>query len=105
MKIKDYVEKLSFEEKLEIISNFYQFEKNGQIGNCLLRQTARKIIKDLDMKLPGITHPIVYFNVMHQLAMDCFRAIAEIAIENAGEILPDHYFGPETNTPGSLWSK
>lgn len=75
MKVKEYVENLSFDEKLEIIADLHKFEKEGVIGDCLLRRTARKIIDDLNIDQGVVT---IW---MLEVANHTFRIIAEKALE------------------------
>lgn len=76
MKIRDYTLKLSYDDLLEIINNTNKWEAEGKIGDCLLRTIAEKIVIDIGDANP----PIVLW--MNEIAHDCYRLIAEKAIES-----------------------
>jgi hypothetical protein len=76
MKIRNYTEKLSFEELKEIFSNYEEFEKNGMIGDCLLRTLTQRILTDLNNEQ---LHTLVLW--MDIVATDCYRFVTEKAIE------------------------
>lgn len=57
---------LSDSDKIQIINEFEQFEKDGCIGECLLRQTAKT--------LPMSQHYITLY--MNKIANECYRYFA-----------------------------
>lgn len=60
------IELLSDAEKMQLIEQFEQFEKDGFIGDCELRSLA--------MTLPGSGNYVVMF--MNILANECYRYFA-----------------------------
>lgn len=76
MKIRDYTDKLTWEELQEIFSNFEELEKKTAIGDCLLRSLTEKIFNETDL------HSSVIILSMNLVALDCYRLVAEKAIEN-----------------------
>jgi len=81
MKIRDYIEELSWEKLLEIINDFEQFERDGAIGDCFLRSLSDKIQFQITQKHENI---VIWMNMV---ANDCYRIIAENAIKNGFKIL------------------
>jgi len=64
---KTEIDKLSTQDKLKLISEFEEFEREGQIGQCLLRSTAAKI--------PGGQANITV--MMTMVAMETYRHFAK----------------------------
>jgi len=49
-KYEDFVDSISYEEKVQILTDYKQFQKDGFIGDCLLRTKAREYCKFLDIQ-------------------------------------------------------
>lgn len=76
MKIRDYTEKLSWEELKQIFQEFKQFERDSFIDDdCLLRYLAEKMTNENQVYAPSI---VLWMNMV---ANDCYRLVAEKAIE------------------------
>ncbi len=71
MILREYVHKLSDDQKLEIIANFEEFETKGMIGECKLRFYANDFIKSIGAEQAMITVWMQY------LAFECYRYFAK----------------------------
>jgi hypothetical protein len=76
MKIRNYTEKLTFDEILEIFRDCKQFREDGSIDECRLRTLTREIMNEFGIPKP---QPIVIW--MNMVAQDCYQLVAEKAIE------------------------
>ena len=54
-------------EKLQLISDYEKFEKDGMIGECLLRSTANTL-------MPGNPNVVLW---MREIAFECYRYYAK----------------------------
>jgi hypothetical protein len=72
MKIRDCTSKLSWSELKEIFSNSEELEREGVIGDCLLRRKAEEL-------MPTEESFVVLW--MTLIASDCYRIVAERAME------------------------
>lgn len=72
--LRDYVTKLTDAQRLEIVADFEQFEREGAIGDCALRQHATKVVKLYGAGIETIT---VW---MRDLAFEIYRWYAGIVI-------------------------
>jgi hypothetical protein len=75
MKIRDYIEKLSFKYIKEILSNYNELETNAAIGDCLLRSLTEQMLYE-----NGIEHASIII-WMDRVANECYRLMAEKAME------------------------
>ena len=66
--VKDVVERLSVEERAEIIKNYEEFDKKGVIGECLLRSKAEYVMSVLE------SHQSATIQFMLFVAMETYRA-------------------------------
>ena len=66
-KIKERIEKLSYDDVIRIIEDYEQFEKDGFIGDCLLRKTAEDI---------GVDGNIIFW--MERVALEAYRYVANL---------------------------
>ena len=75
MNIRDYTSKLYWDELKAIIEDFEEFERVGAIGDCVLRTTAANIEFAITKKNENV---VIWMNMV---AHDCYRLIAEKAME------------------------
>lgn len=65
-----FVESLSEEDMLNIISGYERFEKDGMIGNEPIRLFATAFMKEIEVD----TNVVMW---MERLAFECYRHFAE----------------------------
>jgi hypothetical protein len=73
--MQEHIKSLSEETRLKIIEDYKEFEKNGVIGNCVLRKETNSYME---------TKSIPYHNIvimMNEMASNCFRYYAERYIQ------------------------
>jgi hypothetical protein len=75
MNIIKFAEKLSFEELKEMFDNYRELERNGSIGDCLLRSKTEEFM--LENEFSGV-HTIIW---MDRLMKECYKIVAEKAME------------------------
>lgn len=72
--IRDYLKSLSDKELLkEIVNDFEQFEKDGQIGDCRLRSIERWIVSNICGNVSSIP-PTTWFL---RIVMESYRLLYE----------------------------
>jgi hypothetical protein len=71
-RVEEYVSRLSDDEKKLIISENEQFERDGFIGDCFLRQSARSFMRDLGVS--GDTNIVLWMN---QLSVEAYKVFAK----------------------------
>lgn len=73
--VRRTVNSLTDRERLQLIADYQRFEKDGFIGDCLLRQTAERISATFG---GGAGNPPLW---MEQVANAAYRNFAERFIE------------------------
>lgn len=68
--VRQYVAKLPDDEKVLIMANYEQYEKDGWIGDEPIRRHAQAFIEQVNASESGI---IMWMNAM---AFECFRYFA-----------------------------
>ena len=68
--LKEFVNNLSDDEKIQIMKDYNQFEKDGFIGDSAIRTNARKLIRQLGANENMITM------WMKDIAFECYREYA-----------------------------
>lgn len=58
--IQEYVADLTEDQRYQIIKDWEQFEKDGYIGNCFLRESVRKIIPSGSISITLIMKDIAF---------------------------------------------
>lgn len=64
--VKEYVKEIPFEDKLEMIENWKEFNKKGSIDDCILRKYAKEY--DSSRIFPSIAQDIM-FDIFEEFAM------------------------------------
>lgn len=70
MLIREFVARLSEEEKMQVIAEYEELEANGSIGSCALRTHAENLSRSID------SHGIGIVIWMQNLAFECYRHFA-----------------------------
>jgi hypothetical protein len=75
MNIVKFVKELTFEELKEMFDNYRELERNGSIGDCLLRSKTEEFITENEF---SGAHTIIW---MDRLMKECYKRVAEKAME------------------------
>ena len=71
--IGTYIKSVSEQDKIQMINDFEEFEKNHSIGECFLREHAERWIGSLSIN-------VVF--VMELMTKECYRHFAHLYLDN-----------------------
>jgi hypothetical protein len=74
--LQEYVSQLTYAEKIGIIRNFEQFERDGFIGNEPIRIHTNRAFGKM-----GVPEEYITVSSMTQLAFECYRHFANMYLD------------------------
>lgn len=77
----DRIKLLPVEDMQQMIKDYEQFEKDGKIGDCLLRRTAQDFITENRMSSSAVVH------LMKDFAFECLRFFYRISAFHTTSVL------------------
>lgn len=78
--LKEIIEVLPISELIQLTKDYEQFERDGSIGDCFLRQTSSSLVNEFGIP-PANT--ILW---MDRVAFEAYRALAKETIEAANQV-------------------
>lgn len=78
--IQDKVHNMPLQDMVQLTKDYELFEKQGAIGDCLLRETARELIDEY-----GLTEGSIVL-WMDKVAFEAYRYLAQVFLMESGLI-------------------